>query len=140
MNTITIELCAEDRARIDRLADAMNRRTDQVAQIVEAEAKKIEKATEAPKNATEDVEAPQAITTQPEEATPAEAPKAEPVKPSVTKEQIQKKVTQLAAGFGGTKKAAVRQIVTAYADKVTEIPADKWDEVWEKLTQLEAQA
>ncbi len=39
---------------------------------------------------------------------------------------------------GTNLKAQARAIVKSYAERVSEIPADKWHEVWEKLTALEA--
>jgi hypothetical protein len=60
----------------------------------------------------------------------------EPAKPSVTLEQIQQKVVKLAAAG---KKAEVREIVTTYGAKVSDLKdqPEKWDEVWGKLTALE---
>ena len=72
---------------------------------------------------------------EPEAAAPAEEPK-----PAITLEQIQQKVLQLATANGGTKKAKAREIVNAYARKVSDLPQDKWAEVWDKLTELEGQA
>lgn len=164
-NTITIEFCAEDRARLDRLTAALERRIAQVEDYVanyQAAAESVQEETqpdpvqqklaetlakaetpaEAPKSATEAPEASAPPVTQPEEETPTEeksAP-AETVKPTVTLAQIQQKVIQLAAGFGGSKKAAVREIINAHAKKVTDLPKDKWAEVWDKLTALESEA
>lgn len=49
---------------------------------------------------------------------------------------VQRKVVELCGPAHG-KKAEVREIVKAYAPKVTGIPADKLDEVMAKLTALE---
>lgn len=153
-NTITIEFCAEDRARLDRLTAALERRLerriaqqeetqpDPVQQKLAETLAKAETPAEAPKSTTEAPEASALPVTQPEEETPTEeksAP-AETVKPTVTLAQIQQKVIQLAAGFGGSKKAAVREIINAHAKKVTDLPKDKWAEVWGKLTALESEA
>lgn len=85
-------------------------------------------------------------------AAPAEAPKPEPVEPvtpaeetpaqaaeppaapAVTVAEVQQKVVQLSAAG---KKDAVREIVKAYADRVSAIPEDKLAEVMDKLTALE---
>ena len=99
-----------------------------------------EDPAQAPKNATGATEENTAPNTRPVEETAtdeAPAPSAEAKAPTVTLEQIQQKVVQLAAGNGGAKKAAVREIVNAYAKKVSDLPADKWGEVWSKLTALE---
>lgn len=144
MNTITIELCAEDRARLDRLTAALEARAS--APTTEAPAKTQPKATptEAPSKPTEQPEAPapQVTPTQTEEPKKEEpaAPWEETTAaPSVTLEQIQQKVMQLATMAGGTKKPKAREIINAYGSKVSDLKEhpDKWDEVWEKLTALE---
>jgi predicted DNA-binding protein len=144
-NTITIELCAEDRARLDRLAAALETRTTPADPIQEQLAAVIANAstpTECPTEATEEPKAEAAPTIQPEEEAPTEAEETTPAeapKPTVTLEQIQQKVVQLAAGFGGSKKAKVREIINAYAKKVTDLPEDKWAEVWAQLTAMESE-
>ena len=145
MNTITIELCAEDRARLDRLTAALEERAAQPTTPAPDEAQQ-KLAEIVAKTAAEPQEAETVTDTQPEPEQPKEAPKTEPQEaenkpaPTVTLEQIQQKVVQLAAGFGGSKKAAVREIVNAYAKKVSDLPEDKWTDVWEKLTALEQEA
>lgn len=167
MNSITIkhELCAEDRARLDRLTAALEKVAaahapttltanlakedgEQLAidpELLDTEVrKKLEEIanSEEPENKPQEpVETEAPATTPAEEEKPAvveEAPADEP-KPAVTLAQIQQKVVQLCAGFNGTKKAAVREIVNAYAKKVSDLPEDKWTEVWDKLTALEEQ-
>ena len=163
-NNITIELCAEDRARIDRLAAAMEARTAQVEDIIAGRAERQEAETvdldevqqklaeamakasapaEAPKNAPEEAKA-ETLTTEPqteEKPVAKEDAPAEPAKPTVTLEQIQQKVVQLAAGQGGAKKAKVREIINGYGTKVSDLKdqPDKWDEVWDKLCKLESE-
>lgn len=154
MNNITIEFCAEDRARIDRLIEALEALQPQnfrieppkpeqitIDEVQQALAEVVAKAstpTDVPKNAQEEAEAITPPVTQAEEATPTEAEDDVPW-PTVTLEQIQQKVVQLAAGNNGAKKAKVREIVNAYAKKVSDLPEDKWAEVWNKLTALEAE-
>lgn len=159
MNNITIELCAEDRARLDKLTAALEKRaeqTDKWAPVPESiqepaaapEAKQTKptkkKATAPTEEPTAAPETPAPITDTPEEEKPTEEPTApaEKVAPSVTFEQIQQKVVQLAAGFGGTKKAQVREVINGYGAKVSDLKEqpDKWDEVWDKLTALESEA
>lgn len=164
MNHITIEFCAEDRARLDRLAAALDKLlpkcedcardvADAVAAYVttaqkqataEAEATPEpvtptaeEKPTEPPKTATAEAET-SAPTLTP--AAKEDAP-AEPAEPTVTLEQIQKKVMQIAVADGGAKKAKVREIINAYGAKVSDLKGqpDKWTEVWTKLTELESE-
>lgn len=154
MNEIKIihELCGEDRARLDRLTAALEgashcrhdvQETEQLA--IDPELLALKKKMEEVQPLTEShgaktepqepVEQETPATTPTEEEKPAE----EPAKPAVTLAQIQQKVVQLCAGFNGTKKAAVREIVNAYAKKVSDLPEDKWAEVWDKLTALEEQ-
>lgn len=132
MNTITIELCAEDRARLDRLTAALEARTS--APNTEAPAKAQPKATptEAPSKPAEQPEEPK----KEEPAAPWEEPTAAP---TVTLEQIQQKVVMLATMAGGTKKVKVREIISAYGAKVSDLKdhPDKWQEVWDRLTALE---
>lgn len=166
-NTITIaplELCAEDRARLDRLAEALERKNcddcvkgaltwaenvqhtepDPIQQKLAETMAKASDTAEAPKITREEAETSTPPTIQPEEGTPTEAEPepAEEAKPAVTLEQIQQKVVQLAASNGGVKKAAVREIISAYGTKVSDLKEqpDKWTEVWNKLTALEKEA
>ena len=112
MNIITIQLCAEDRERLDRLKEALENRITQAAPSVPTESVTVE--SESSVSVKED-------------------------KPVVTLEQIHQKVVLIAAGFGGTKKVAVRELINAYAKKVSDLPEDKWQEVWDKLTALESE-
>lgn len=132
MNTITIELCAEDRARLDRLTAALEARAS--APTTEAPAKAQPKAapTEATSKPAEQPEEPK----KEEPAAPWEEPTAAP---TVTLEQIQQKVVTLATMAGGTKKVKVREIISDYGAKVSDLKdhPDKWQEVWDRLTALE---
>ena len=146
MNQIIIELCAEDRARLDRLTEALEKNVHNCAGCVQSAIKMtqaIAAPAEEPKNEPqESIETETPATPPAEEEKPAEVKEtapAEEVKPTVTLAQIQQKVVQLCAGFNGTKKAAVREIVNAYAKKVSDLPEDKWVEIWDKLTALESE-
>lgn len=132
MNTITIELCAEDRARLDRIIEGL-----QLAIMPKAEA---ELAAQTQKTT------PKTEEEKPHENAPAETEttadhakheETEQERPSVTLEQIQQKVIQLCAANGGANKAKVRDIVTAHSKTVTDLPMNKWAEVWKALTALE---
>lgn len=70
----------------------------------------------------------------PEDVAPAEAPK-----PTVTLDQIRQKVTYLRASSDKKKKDGAKDIVLAYAPNITGLAncADKWPEIWDKLTALE---
>lgn len=162
MNNITIELCPEDRARLDRTYAALTRLVDLVTlqtnntelddiQKQLAETLKNADPAQTAKNAAGEAQAETPADTQPtqEAATaaepthPAEAdlPWSDaPAAPTVTREQIQQKVVQLSVAANGAKKAKVREVVNLYAKKVSTIPEDKFAEVWGKLTALEKEA
>lgn len=141
---VTVNLSAEDRARLDRLAEALEKYPHKcencaksVAEGVAAfVAKEVNTPHEEPKNEPQDPVKEKAPATDPAEK---EKP-ADETEPAVTLEQIQQKVIQLAAGNDGAKKAKVREIINAYAKKVSDLPEDKWSEVWAKLTALESEA
>ena len=123
-NTITIELCAEDRARLDAILAALSDKASAPA----------EPAAVAPVAAPEEAPAP----VQPEPEKPAVAPAApavEEAKPIHTKADLLAKVQRLIAQGG--KKAEARAIIKQYADRVSDVPADKIDEVMAKLAELE---
>ena len=135
MNNITIELCKEDRARLDRIAELLEAQT----------AGKVNPTEKEPENkptAPEKVE-PQASAQpvkeepkQPEKAAPEQAP--EPTiqdEPTVQLADIQNLVVSLAAKG---KKAEVREIIQDYAERVTLIPADAYGAVYKRLKKLEA--
>lgn len=128
MNTITIQLCQEDRDRLDRILAALERPApkcencaDDVAEFVADQLQQAGLAPAQEPQVTED--------TTPEEKT-AEAKE----EPTVTRADIQKKVVALSATG---KRDAVKAIVMAYAKNVSGIPDDKLNEVWQKLTALE---
>lgn len=149
-NTITIELSAEDRARLDRLSAALEkatapeipsemRRWGSIEEMAEfAKAAHAEAAVAAQEPATEPEPAtPENVTPEAEEApweAPWEAPAAENV-PVPTAEELQAVVQDLAKP-GSPHRAAVRDIVKSYAERVSLIPEDKRAEVMEKLQAL----
>lgn len=129
MNTITIELCAEDRARLDAILEALQGSRANCKGCVEA-ALKVAGAGKTQPEAAEQPE-PEVVTTPEPEAAPE--PEKQPER-TVEHSDIQRKVVELS---GAGKKAQVREIVMSYAGRVTEIPEDKLVEVWDKLTALE---
>lgn len=184
--TLTVELCAEDRARLDKISERLEaqitlteyliangcgqpKQADPLADVKEALAKAVEEAKpaldkiaetaqqaqEAAKNAQDalDASTPTEKNTpestedapaQPTEATEAsiqaeteENPIQESASPSVTLEQLRQKVLRLASADNGAKKVQVRDVVRSYAPTVSDLPADKWDEVYAKLKALE---
>ena len=118
MNTITIALCQEDRARLDKIIEALEQTrvmpVNEPIQEVEAP-NEVQEVMEAFKDETD--------------SEPAEKPAK-----VVTQADIQKKVVELSAAG---KKAEVRDIITKYANRVSAIPAEKIAEVWDQLIGLE---
>lgn len=136
-NTITIELCAEDRARLDHINANL---TELIMRVMGNQAPDMGEVLQ--KAAPELAEK---LAAQHPVADPfKELPKAEPVPfeqeapkqeaPQYKLEDIQQKVVALSASG---KKAEVREIVKSYAEKVSAIPADKFGEVMAKLIGLE---
>lgn len=129
MNHITIELCAEDRARLDAIiAGLTGLQCDMCADRIKAQL-----ATAAPQEPK--AEAPEVFTPDEPEtpAEPAVEEKPEPVV-TVTHADVQRKVVELSAAG---KKEEARAIVMAYAVRVSAIPEDKLVEVMTKLQALE---
>lgn len=139
MNKITIELCAEDRARLDNILAALQSKNctecvQEVAQVLST-----------PKNEPQNG----ALSDEKKEADPqvldktfVEAPEAPPweegvppVAPKYTKGDLQQKVVNVIAA--GADKAKVRGIINEYAERVGLVPDDKVDEVMARLVALE---
>jgi hypothetical protein len=147
MNTITFELCAEDRARLDRIIGALENHqncehcvsaaiTMTKAAQVEAETPTVKANEPTPTTNTPPAEKPEETPTEhPLDAPPIEVnePTA-PEAPTVTRKDVRGKVVKLCAAG---KKEDVKKVVTAYAEAVKDIPEDKLAEVFEKLTALE---
>lgn len=131
MTTLTIELCAEDRARLDGILEALTKHNCKgcVEAAVNYTAAQMAAPVAPVEPATKDHEEPKA-----EPAPEPEQPAVKEDAPAVTLSDIQQKVVTLSAAG---KKAEVRDIITAYASRVSAIPEDKVGEVWQKLTELE---
>ena len=134
MNVITIELCQEDRARLDKIIEALEQshaivvNSMPVVHNVESDETKAE--TEEPMEGQGTVEE---IVETTEHFPAKEAPIEEPIK-VVPLSDIQKKVVELSAAG---KKAEVRDVITKYANRVSAIPAEHTAEVWSQLIGLE---
>lgn len=155
-NHIIIELCAEDRARLDRLATALENhapKCDTCAKsVAEGVAEFVAKQTPA-ERPVEPAEAPKAetpTTVHPaEESLPWEEPAAvagpvEDKKPAPTSAELLQKVidlTNAAKNVSAEQAEAVRSkikaIVCDYAATVSGVPEDKRAECMERLTALE---
>lgn len=147
-NTVTIELSKEDRNLLESLMGSVTLLASALAnaQPKEVQEKIIAEATEAvtaPQAAEEpaapeithpaDVVSPHGT---PEPVEEPEKVEPKPAAPKWTKADLQTKVQALAAPGTG-KREKVRAIVKSYAEKVGDIPADKYDEVMDKLIALE---
>lgn len=139
MNVLTIELCAEDRARLDKIIEGLARIEGHpdCSACVAGVASVMDKACDAIDAAKD---AAPAVVPAPVSEPPVDAAApAEPAKPSVTLAQIQRKAAQIAAS-SDLKKDKLRALISAYADRVSAIPESAWDEVWSKLGALESEA
>lgn len=153
--TFTIELCPEDRARLDRLAEALEREACDkcVATAMEcmkaaqpniepdpiAEAARkalgLAVAKESPVEPQEEAEAPTLTTTPPEEEKPtAEAPAAEPTAKKVTHADVKSLYIKLSASG---KKEEAKAIILPVSSTISGIPEDKLVECYKKLVALE---
>lgn len=118
MNTITIELCAEDRARLDNILEQLKQLTPMsvVCGVTPQEKKQKTATKQEPKQE------------------PKQAPKQESA-PTIQLTDLQTLVQELAAPGSG-KRDKVKALVKGYAERVSLIPQDKWPEVYEALTAL----
>lgn len=154
-NTITIELCAEDRARLDRLTQVLETRAAQVEKSFTAnelrmkEAETIEEIqqrladtlakasepVEAPKNAAEEAETSTPTTTPQEEEKPTgeEIAQPEPTK-KVSHTDVKNLYIKLAAAG---KRESAKAIIMPISATISGIPEDKLNEVYDKLKALE---
>ena len=142
-NTIIIELCAEDRARLDRLAEAMERKACDrcVATAIQQTEPEVDPAQltiddiEAPTIDVEAAEVSTPTTTPQEEEKPMdEAPAPATTAPTVDRAELRAKVIELSAK--GLKEQT-RDIVQSYAPTVAAVPDDKVTECYMKLVALE---
>ncbi len=121
--TITLELAAEDRERIDKLIAALERR-EQTTPVTLDKLKELAQPAEALN--------PKTIQQEPEQTTePAPAPVVDV--PAVTAEEIQAEVVKL---ISANKKAEVKDIIKKYAPRVSEIPEGKRADVMAELKAL----
>jgi hypothetical protein len=133
-NHITIELCAEDRQRIDELiafaglitSELKSHRPLQLQSIDENGIRFGTAAEEHPVDAVAPHGEPEPV------ADPEPAEKVY----KVTKADIMAKVQALAAP-NNPKREQAKAIVKSYGAKVSDIPEDKYDEVMDKLVELE---
>lgn len=128
--SITIELCQEDRARLDAISAALGRlaqpqAVNELTGAIEPIGKP-EPAAEA--EPVKEEPQPAAAAPDPE----SEAPEAPASK--YTKADLQHKVVELSTKG---KKGEAREIIQAYGAKLSDVSPDHYDEIMEKLEQLE---
>lgn len=123
--TVTVELCAEDRARLDRIAELLTPVT--MSDLL----KKVAEPTEAPQ------EAPAAAAEEKPTENPPEAEKPAEAAPAPSEDELRALVQKMiAAGHRDDVKA----IVQGYAPRVGDVPEDKRAECIAKLKELEVKA
>ena len=131
-NTITIELCAEDRARLDHINVNL---TELIMRVMGNPAPDMgEVLQKAAPELAEKLAAQHPVADPFKELPKAEQVPFEQEAPQYKLEDIQQKVVALSASG---RKAEVRELVKSYAEKVSAIPADKFGEVMAKLIGLE---
>lgn len=140
-NHITIELCAEDRARLDRLAEALEKScsvktVEQTDDPVEKALKAaLDRASKAPESRAEttDEQTPTTTPQTEEKPTREETEPTAPIK-NVTRAELGAKVREMMTkGF----KEQTKEIVKSYAPTVPGVPEDKVAECYARLVALE---
>lgn len=129
MNTVTIELCKEDRQRIDELiafaglivSEMKSRPTGIQGELLQAEV-----SIGLPVEGAAHLEPVQI-----EDPAPAPAPEVK----TVSLAEFQKAVTQ-AVAKGPKQKEAARAIINKYASSVSEVPEDKRAEAMAELAKI----
>jgi len=133
---VTFELCAEDRKRLDDVLEGLVSRCDSCVELMAQAPVKAEEQSDRNEQVTSKLDAScQQVTGKLEEAEePAPALESQEEAPTVKREDIQKLVVTLSAAG---KKDQVREIVKAYADKVSTVPENKLHEVFMRLSALQ---
>lgn len=136
-NTITFELCEEDRKRLDQIIALLSVQTESVLKLPKEVTKTPEKLTEGEKQGNAQPEpktqAQPKKTTPASEKTEASAHVVEEA-PQVSVDDIRNLVVELTRKG---KKEEVRAIVNEYAATVSGVPTEKRNEVFDKLKKLE---
>lgn len=132
-NNITIELCAEDRQRIDELIAFVGL----IASERKSEPNHVEFRPDGTVTVSYEEPPVDAVAPHGEPERVAEPePAVEPELPRYSKPDVLAKVQKLAAPNSPHREQA-KAIVKSYGAKVSDIPEDKYDEVMAKLAELE---
>jgi hypothetical protein len=139
---ITVELCKEDRQRLDSIIELLggmkpncHNCTETALRVMGENLKHVQTTAEpqeAPEQSVPEINHPADVL--PPHGDPE--PVAEPEPPKFTKADILAKVQKL-AGPNNPKREQAKAIVKSYGAKVSDIPEDKYAEVMDKLTALE---
>lgn len=139
MNNITIELSAEDRARLDKIVNLLEALLKQEPKTASAPTdpvtEQLRATVEQAKNALGATEGQTPSTTQAKEEPPtaAKEPQPQPTK-TVSRAELATKVREMMTkGFKEETKAIVKE----YAPNVPGVPEDKVTECYERLVALE---
>lgn len=137
--TLTVELCAEDRARLDNIFAAIKSAIVLPAIEVEEATPTQQVNAPAPEAPAPAEELPFEPEPKKQEApapapAPAPEPKPAPAAPEVDTATLQSKVVQL---VNGGKRDEAKAIILEYASCVSQVPAEKRAEVLARLNKLE---
>lgn len=130
MNRIIIEFSAEDRARLDRIADLLER--SQSVAINPADFEPI------PEQTTEGVGSYDPTTADSPFPEQVEAPAPVKEEPKIELDQVRKRVTLLRAKGNKEQKDGAAAVVKKYAPNISGLPLDKLPEIWAQLEALGA--
>ena len=131
MNKITIELCAEDRARLDRLTAALERNCSSCASSLAESLEALISKAKLNQGATPAAPAP---VSEPAPAAHVPAAPAAPA-PEVSLAEFQKALT-LRCSESPETKAKFSALLNQYAAAASAVPPEKRAEVLEKLKQI----
>lgn len=139
MNTITIELCPEDRKLLEGLMGSVSLLASVLANAQPKDVQEKIIAEAIPEEAIPE-EAPAPV--EPEHPVDAVSPHEAPAEPVYTQAPLYtqddvRAVVQRLIGPGSTKRKEAKKIVEEYAPKISAIPAEKYPEVLERLAALE---
>lgn len=143
MNVITIEFCAEDRARLDRLAAALEKATPNYEACARSVAEGVarfvadEHPATCPDNATETADAAPAPVAHPaDDVAPWDDPAPTPAPPAEVSLAEFQKALSLRCAESDDMRAKVRALLHEYAEAASKVPADKRAEVLDRLAAL----
>ena len=146
-NHITIELCTDDQARIDKLIDRLEAVANLTAALIDKNTppiatvpvtddltKKLQEVVDRAKTPVEPVEAPTPTTTPIKEETPTQTEEIKPTERKYSRAELGTKVRELM-----TKglREQVKTVIQSYAPTVPGVPEDKLTECYKKLVALE---